>query len=166
MRATMPQFDTIQEYEQAKDDRFWDGAALDVCGHRSGSVYTFGYSVEIALKSAYFRVIKHPIYKDIKRNPELIQAEVLAKKLGLATKVESFHSVLFWADLLRAHRRSVGNPFDPSFETALVHHVQVIYDCWWVDMRYKGTRHTTPLDVEAALAAADWFDKNYDQLWK
>ena len=34
MRSLMPSIDTIQEYEQAKDDRLWDGAALSICNQR------------------------------------------------------------------------------------------------------------------------------------
>lgn len=167
MRVSMPPHDSIQEFEQAKDDRFWDGAALNLCNHGSGSVYVFGYKVEIALKCAYFRFIKHPIYQSIEKNPDLLKAETRAKALKIpVAKSEAFHSVLFWCELLRAERADKGSAFALAFDAALVHQTRVIYDRWWVDMRYKSRRYTTALDMEAVLAAADWFDRNYDNLWK
>jgi hypothetical protein len=164
MRALLTSYDSIQEFEQARHDRLWDGLTLWSEGHSNGppgAVYLLGCSVEIALKCAYFRVLGLRISDPL--DTELRQAPTIAKFLGVVEAPESRHSVLFWSALLRAKRRQLQRPFDPQFELRLVAETRIVYDRWCVEMRYKANK-TTPAMLEAIIAAAEWFDRNYTQL--
>jgi len=165
MRASLPTHDSIQEFEGARHDRLWDGMTL--WGYRdgaAGAAYMLGYSVEMALKCAYFRLAGLRVFDPIAR-PELRSAEARARVLGLATQTESFHSVQFWCDLLCKHRHDLLSPLDPTLEQRLVTETGIVYDRWWVDMRYKAEKLSRN-ELEHLAAAADWFDRNYPDLYR
>ncbi len=164
MRNLLPQYDSIQEFEEARQDRLWDGLTLWSEGHgnsAAGATYLLGYSVEMALKCAYFRVLGLRISDPV--TAELKQAPTMAKQIGVKEAPESLHNVLFWCELLRAKRRLQQRPFDGPFERRLVAETRIVYDHWWVEMRYKAGR-TTPTMLENLLSAVEWFDRNYPQL--
>lgn len=165
MRNFYPLSDSIQEFEQARQDRLWDGLTLWSDGHPnspSGAVYLLGYSVEMALKCAYFRFLGLRISDPITK-AELSTARAKAKLLGVVVDAESFHSVLFWCDLLRAERLAANKPLPLHVDQRLVSEAKIVYDRWWVEMRYKAGR-TTSAVLENLIAAAEWFDRNYQQL--
>lgn len=165
MRAHLPSYDSIQEFEQARHDRLWDGLTLWSDGHTNspaGAVYLLGYSVEMMLKCAYFRVLGLGISDHI-GNQELKTARAKAKMLGVVHDAESFHSVLFWCDLLCAQRVAVNKPLAPPFVHRLARETGIVYDHWSVEMRYKASR-TTPMMLESLIATVEWFDLNYTLL--
>jgi hypothetical protein len=167
MRTLLPLNDSIQEFEQARHDRLWDGLTLWIQGDGSnsaGSVYLLGYAVEMALKCAYFRLVGLRVSDPIARG-ELRTAEARARVLGVATPPESFHSVRFWCDLLRAHRSATRNPLATPLEQRLVAETGIVHDRWWVDMRYKAN-HTRPAELERLQEAATWFDRVYPDLYQ
>lgn len=159
MRMNMPEFDSIQEYEQARSDRLWDGMALWSTSRWPGAVYMLGYAAEIALKCACFRFAGIPIMQPI-GSAELRTAYMQARHLGVTTPNESGHSVRFWRDWLVEHRRAVGRPLSPALEDSLNSAVDAIYDRWWIEMRYKQAR-SSPVDLEILAAAVDWIERNY-----
>jgi len=166
MRALLPTHDSIQEFEKARHERLWDGMTLWVEGHResaAGAAYLLGYFVEMALKCAYFWVLGLRI-SDSVTGQELQVARAKAKLLGVTTPAESYHSVRFWADLLRTHRRAANDPLAPTLEQRLVAEADIVYDRWWVEMRYKANRTTAP-GLERLLEAAEWFDRAYSELY-
>jgi hypothetical protein len=166
MRALLPTHDSIQEFEKARHERLWDGVTLWVEGHQesaAGAVYLLGYSVEMVLKCAYFRVLGLRV-SDLITSHELRSARAKAKLLGITTDAESYHSVQFWCDLLRTHRRAANDPLPPGVEQRLVAETAVVYDRWWVEMRYKANRATPPV-LGRLLEAAEWFDRAYPELY-
>lgn len=163
MRSLMPTFDCIQEFEQAKADRLWDGMSLWLASREPGAVYVLGYAAEMAVKSAYFRLSGFTIVQPIGRH-ELNTARARASTLGVSAHWESFHSLRFWRDLLVAHRHAVARPLSSSVEASLRAAVDTIYDRWWIEMRYK-RGYSTRTDLEQIAAAVDWIDKNYTTLY-
>lgn len=167
MRVLLPQHDSIQEYELARHDRLWDGLTLWSEGHSSGAAgaaYLLGYSVEMALKCAYYRVVGLRVGDPITRQ-ELRAAEAKARILGITTSPEGYHSVQFWCDLLREHRRAGRAPLSAAIEQRLVAETRIVYDRWWVEMRYKAN-YTLPVELERLQQAADWFDRAYPELYQ
>ena len=134
MRALMPTFDCIQEYEQARSERLWDGMSLWSTSRDPGAVYVPGYAAEITVKCAYFRFAGFSIVQPIGHS-ELKTACARAKTLGVTTPWEGFHSIRFWSDLLMAHRRAAARALDAATEASLHIAVNAINDRWWVEMR-------------------------------
>lgn len=159
MRALMPTFDCIQEYEQARSDRLWDGMSLWATNRDPGAVYMLGYTAEVAVKCAYFRISGFSIVQPIGK-AELTTAAARAKTLGVTTPYEGFHSIRFWRDLLIEHRRADGRPLAAATEAHLILVANAIYDRWWIEMRYKRA-YSSRTDLEQLVAAIDWIDKNY-----
>lgn len=163
MRARMPTFDCIQEYEQAKAERLWDGMSLWSSSRDPGAVYLLGYAAEIAIKCAYFRFSGFTIVQNI-GHAELKTAAARASILGVSTPREGFHSIRFWSDLLIAQRHAAIRPLVFTVETELKRNVDVIYDRWWIEMRYKRA-YSSRTDLEQLAVAVDWIDKNYPTLY-
>lgn len=130
----------------------------------AGAAYPLGYVAEAALKSAYFRVIQHGLQARID-HAMLKTAKVQAKALGVSTDPESYHSVKFWCDALIAQRAQRRMSFAPSFEALLQSNTDLIYNHWWVELRYKEPR-TTPAERQAVEGAALWFEQHYLQLYQ
>jgi hypothetical protein len=163
MRARMPTFDCIQEYEQARSDRLWDGTSLWSMNRDPGAVYVLGYAAEITVKCAYFRVSGFTIVQPI-GHAELKTAQAKAQTLNLTTPREAFHSIRFWADLLIEYRRAAARPLAGATEASLKAAVDAVYDCWWIEMRYKRA-YSSRTDLERLAAAVDWIDNNYVALY-
>lgn len=159
MRAMMPTFDSIQEFDQARTDRLWDGMSLWSTSREAGAVYALGYAAEITLKCAYFQFSGFTIVQPI-GHAELHTAHARARQLGVTTPKESFHSIRFWSDLLIEHRRAAARPLLAATENALKVAVDTVYHRWWVEMRYKRS-YSSRMDLEQVAAAVDWIDRNY-----
>ncbi len=163
MRAQMPRFDCIQEYEQARSDRLWDGMSLWSANRDPGATYVLGYVAEITVKCAYFRLSGFTIVQTI-GHAELGTAYARAQLLGVTTPREGYHSIRFWSDLLLEHRRAVARALAPAFEGGLRGAVNAVYDRWWIEMRYKRA-YSSRMDLEQLAAAVDWIDQNYVALY-
>ncbi len=118
----------------------------------------------MALKCAYFRLAGLRVFDPIALR-ELRTAEARATVLGVTTARESFHSVRFWCDLLRTHRRDAQTPLAAALEQRLVAETEIVYHRWWVDMRYKANP-TLPAELERLQEAATWFDLVYPDLYR
>jgi hypothetical protein len=163
MRARMPTFDCIQEYDQARSDRLWDGASLWCLDRDPGAVYVLGYAAEITVKCAYFRFSGFTVAQPI-GHAELNTALARAHTLGVTTPREGYHSIRFWSDLLIEHRRAATRPLAPTTEASLRVAVDAVYDCWWIEMRYKRA-YSSRADLVRLAVAVDWIDKHYVTLY-
>jgi hypothetical protein len=163
MRSLMPTFDCIQEYEQARSDRLCDGTSLWSWDRDPGAVYILGYAAEITLKCAYFRFSGFTIAQPI-GHAELHTEKARAPLLGVTVPHEGFHSVKFWGELLVARRRVRARALPPALEAVLRAAVDAVYDCWWIEMRYK-RGDSSRADLLRMQAAVDWIDRNYVTLY-
>jgi hypothetical protein len=160
--------DTIDGFEDARRARLEEGLYLwayaDAPAADAGAAYLLGYSIEIALKAAYFRVeglaaafpIDHQVLNTARHKVGL---------LGVTTPHESFHSILFWCEALRALRSSLGSALPPVADASLRLHARSSYDRWWVGMRYQPSA-TSAAELDELVAAASWFDSNYPVLYR
>jgi hypothetical protein len=168
MRALLPPHDTVGGFEDARSARFEEGLCLwaycDAPANRAGSAYLLGYSIEIALKAAYFRVEGLGPTSPIDR-PRLNTTKLRIGLLGVTTPHESLHSVLYWCDALRALRASQGSPLPAVADAELQRHTRSSYDRWWVEMRYKPSA-TSATALSELVEAATWFDRNYPALYR
>lgn len=156
--------DSIQEYEAARLERLYDGLQLSESDRPYGAVYLIGYSVELTLKVAFFRLRGYaPNY--VISNADMRTAEAEAMRLRVSYGSESFHSVLFWADLVIRFRRSIGRPLRGSVESQLLKRARRLHVNWKVEMRYKRDRGSEQ-DYSSALNAAIWFEENAARLWR
>lgn len=160
--------DSIQGLEDARSARFEEGLCLwlhcDAPANLAGAAYLLGYSIEIALKAAYFRIDGLAPADPIDRR-RLGTATGKAVQLNVVTPHESFHSILFWCDALRALRVSQGSPLPPAYDRALARHARASHDRWWVGMRYQPSA-TSAAELDELVAAATWFDRNYPLLYR
>ncbi|MBL8614288.1 MAG: hypothetical protein JNM72_01650 [Deltaproteobacteria bacterium] len=162
--------DTITEYENARAARLAEGRVLATStgpqapNTDAGAAYLLGYVAEAALKSAYFRVIQHGLQARID-HAMLKTAKVQAKALGVSTDPESYHSVKFWCDALIAQRAQRRMSFTSAFQALLQRNTDIIYNHWWVELRYK-TPRTTPAERQDVEDAALWYDHNYIALYR
>lgn len=163
----LPQ-DTIDGFEDARRARFEEGLYLwayaDAPANPAGSAYLLGFSIEIALKAAYFRVeglapafpIDHQVLNTARNKAGL---------LGVTTPHESFHSLVFWCEALRALRVSLGSPLPPAADAPLQRYARSSQDRWWVGMRYQPSA-TSAAELDDLVEAASWFDSNYVLLYR
>jgi hypothetical protein len=157
------QSETVQDFELAAEQRYWAGVELIVSGYPGSGVYLIGYTGEMLLKNACFRLDGvHP-------------ADLVAPLLGPARTWmrircptiphESYHSLLFWMWCLREKRRTQGRALSGPLDWALVRRVRRLYQIWWVEMRYRPDQ-VRPAEAQRAYDDVTWLRDNYLALWR
>lgn len=155
---THPQ--TLADYELADEQRYLESTALVIAGKSAGGVYLLGYVAEMVLKHAYFAVRGGYPSQLVTPGP----AKLFATERGVTAPHESFHSLLFWQDVLLAARVYHGRPiFSSAFEGLLRNHVSVVYNQWKVDMRYRQWRFTST-EVNQIWQAVTWIKDHQQDL--
>jgi hypothetical protein len=154
--------DTLQSFERARRERFWDGGALWVAQRLHGSVYMLGYHAEMTLKCAYFRLLGVALTSQLDIRTGALHAK---KALGVKTPDENFHSVRFWRHAILALRNDKNSPLNAALEADLIAYVDAVYGRWRVEMRYQVAQTAAP-DVEAVAGAVDWLDLHYRDLYE
>jgi predicted pyridoxine 5'-phosphate oxidase superfamily flavin-nucleotide-binding protein len=138
-----------------------------------GSLYLYGYTIEMRLKTAYYRLTNVPENWNLDaplaaatQSPRWAAQIQIKNLVGLAKPAEAGHHLFGWATLListRAGHVALG-PFLPSFERRLSNHAQAAGQQWREILRYRASR---PYDEEIGpvIDAANWFQRNYRRLW-
>ena len=103
LRTSIATDECIQEYERAAREHQNAGLILLADGYAQG-VALMALSVEMVLKSAYFRFVGYADTQRIAR-ADLRAAETDVQSLGVADNAESYHNLLFWANAVIAVRR-------------------------------------------------------------
>ena len=103
LRTSIATEECIQEYERAAREHQEAGLILLADGHAQG-VALMALSVEMVLKSAYFRFVGYT------NNQRIVQADLRAAKtdvqsLGVTDSPENYHNLLFWANAVVSARR-------------------------------------------------------------
>jgi hypothetical protein len=164
VRDLLPQSDSLQGYERARTERLYDGLCLEYGERHFGAVYLLGYSVEMTLKIAYFRLRGYGPAQSIS-GPELHGARTEANNLGIAHRHEGFHGLLFWADLLIRYRAGMARAFEQAFSIELMGRAHDIHNNWKVEMRYSHVE-LNGSDFRRVCNAALWFEENSERLWR
>jgi hypothetical protein len=145
--------ETLQDFELASEQRYWDGAGLIAQGRALGGVYLLGYSVEMILKHSCFRTNRG-------RPADAVggffgPAKAWMKQHEVSIGPESYHSLWFWMMYLRGRRRELGRPLPQELDWSLVRRVRRLYQCWSVELRYR------PWIVSADVAKAVYDDATW-----
>ncbi len=150
--------DTLSEFDDAARDRYWDALTCAVDGRYFAACYLWGYTIEMVLKTAYFRVIGVDDSEDLR--PELQNARAMARARG----VRNLHDLLFWSESLIATRRQRGVPMSPALAVALSARVSQAAEHWREVMRYRRAILASDESHEM-LRVAEWVLSNDTQLW-
>lgn len=143
----------LQHLLPAAKERLFDARAVLKQGSPTGCVYLAGYSVEMVLKHAALRV-------DGVRLTASPVAAAAASRAHLEREIgqvdhEHYHSLRFWALLLRAAwRLRRGNV--PTVVEDAVSKAQKLYQGWMVDLRYRSALIGFA-DAESFIREAGWF---------
>lgn len=155
--------ETVQDFELASEQRYWEGLELMITGHRAAGIYLMGYAVEMRLKAACFRLDGAKQGDMVK--PYLAPARRLGQNLFPTIPDESYHSVNFWGELLRHKRRLVRGAVDHALESTFCFRCTRLHLMWWIEMRYRPDQ-ALPAEVNAVFEDATWFRDSYVSLWR
>lgn len=164
VRDLLPPSDSLQWYERARTERLYDGLCLEYGERHFGAVYLLGYSVEMTLKIAYFRLRGYGPDTSI-GGRELYSARTEADDLRVRYDREGFHGLLFWADLVVRYRAITADAFEPAFSIELMQRARHMHDNWTVAMRYVHMDVSEPIFTQVCNSAM-WFEENSERLWR
>lgn len=153
----------VQDFELAAEERFVDAQELLARGQSTGAAYLVGYVAEMLLKNAVFRF--DGARPSDRVSQRLWPAKKWAQKALPALPFTNFHSVWFWAHVLREKRRRRGLPLPEAVAQNLIRLAFRLERTWAVELRYFG------LEVDAdhatrVMADVAWIRRNKEQLWK
>ncbi len=158
--------ETIRKYEIAAEKRYLEAVSLELNGFDLGAIYLFGYSIEMWITAAYFRLrgfIPTRVINAEDRN--LARASALNHNVV----IDREHDLLGWARLLVFERRALSaggriptpvSDYPPGFGQKIIDEASDAYAVWKPGLRYS------PHDPEGSDSievnqAADWFKENY-----
>ncbi|MBV9852367.1 MAG: hypothetical protein JO250_22105 [Armatimonadetes bacterium] len=161
--------DTIKKLEQVAERRYQSGLKLIDLGDDYAGVEQLAFTAEMLLKSAYFRNVKKAVglartTSEITRR-HLRDAEQEAQRLSIPHHPEGFHSLLFWAALLVAKRRTGSRPLATGLEREFLLRVREMHVLWLVDNRYQPIEYQFA-DVLAMRANVTWLRDHHVKLWR
>jgi len=158
LRALVGISDTIQEFEGARVDRYWDAVACALERRYFGAAYLLGYAVEMLLKVSYFRFLGVGLADDLRAH--LKSARHKAHGRG----AQNLHDITFWADMLIGERVARSNPMDTLIASDLRLNTAEVASNWWEAFRY---RRSLPAEGEfhRLLELADWFETHQRTFW-
>lgn len=171
-----PRDATIEEFELSAPEKREAGLLLlDDPAQRflASGTYLLGYVAEVRLKCAYFRfkegVSLQASHYEIDR-AKLGAAKREAERLGTLVNMTppdfgSYHSLQFWAFLLRESRIDQGKAWASSFDQEFRACTDRLHNNWNVAMRYFPDTSLT-LDSSAVQDDVLWLDTNYEMLWE
>jgi len=143
----------LQDLLPAAKERLVDARAVLTHGSPTGSVYLAGYSVEMVLKHAALRVDRVSLTAPPKAAAAVTRARLKAE-VG-EVEPEHYHSLRFWALILRAAWRSRRGVV-PEIVNEAVSKAERLYQGWMVDMRYRSMM-IAPKDAMEFFRHASWF---------
>ena len=163
--------DTLKRLEAAVTRRHAEALSLAPT-EPLGAIYLFGYTIEIRLKCAYYRLEGIPLNHNLNAplpgnidSPFKLASMEIKRLLGPTAPNTVGHHLPGWGSLVIAAR--AGSPlgsFDVPFRKALLLHTKNVFLCWSEILRYRANK---PYDKEseAVADAAQWLRKNYRRLW-
>ena len=159
--ATVPE--TVQEFDLASAQKQREGAALIAAGHPGAGIYLLGYSAEMLLKNAYFRYTGASAVDRIQ--PRLAPALAAGRLYIPATPHESYHSLQFWALLLREVRRRQRRPLPALVDASFTARTRRLHQTAWIGMRYQQDQATVQ-EAQNAQSDVAWLHLHYTELWR
>lgn len=156
--------ETVQDLSLAAEERFADGLDCVTLGRHWSGVYLLGYSAEMFLKVACFKL--DGAQPDQPVAPHFGPAKRWGRRFFPKVPYENFHNLWFWCLLLRCKRRYWGRsllaPFD---DNGLLRQTRLLHQTWWIAMRYRPAQ-IGPDETQAALDGASWIRNHSVELWR
>jgi hypothetical protein len=160
--AIEAQPEMVQGLVPAGRERLGDAQAVLTGGSATGSVYLAGFCVEMVLKHAALRTEGLQPFSSVRDSLAPARGR-LEHWLG-PVEHESYHSLEFWALLLReTFRHRKGNV--PAHIGHAVGRACQLYQGWLVALRYHSAMISTT-DAQEFLRAAGWFGARAHELWR
>lgn len=153
--------ETVQDLVLASDERFWEGLELLVAGRRGAGIYLLGYAVEMILKVACFMMDGARPYDPVQ--PRLAPIRSWARLQLPRIRDEQYHSLWFWAHVLRRKRRLLGRRLPSGADAPFMQRVRRIHGIWVVQMRYKPDE-AQQREAETLLGDVAWIRNYQSQL--
>jgi len=161
--------DTLAKLERAATRRFAEASRL-IDDQPFGAIYLLGYTVEMRLKAAHYRLagvshawnISHPIPPNVD-SPRMLAERQIRSIRGAAAQRSVGHDLLGWAQLVIESRTVAGLPklmAQPEF----LSHIKDAALRWTESLRYHANKPYNE-ELEAVVKAARWVTRNYSQLW-
>lgn len=158
---TVPE--TVQEFDFASVQKYREGTVLMTAGHLGGGIYLLGYSAEMLLKNAYLRYTGASAVDRVQ--PRLAPALAAGRLYIPVVSHESYHSLRFWALLLREVRRRQRRPLAPLIDASFTARTRRLYQTAWVGMRYRQDLATVQ-EAQNAQSDVAWLHRHYAELWR
>lgn len=155
--------ETVQEFDLSAAQKYQEGAVLIAAGHNGAGIYLLGYSAEIILKNAYFRYMGANWADRIQ--PRLGLALISGRMYIPLVPHEGYHSLRFWALLLRETRRFQRRPLPPLLDAQFVSRTRRLHQNCWIGSRYRRDQ-ATGMEAATVLEDAAWLQRNYSVLWR
>ena len=145
--------ESVLQYEVAAGERLLDAMAIALADGREasrGSVYLWGYVVEMILKAAYFRVLGW--------NPTVpVKLSAVAKTMGLKTvSARDGHDLSLLSRALMRERGLRGLETPGEIASDFDRRVARVSAAWSVDDRYDGSPTSSGL-IGQMFEDASWF---------
>jgi hypothetical protein len=153
--------ESIRRFRAAAILRYREACCLAINEERLGALYLSGYSAEMLLKAAYFRLISKGLDDPITRT-DFDAARTTAVKLGIL-RGRNLHDLRWWQDLLIQFRGTTSRPFQPTFARELASKVQSIDQNWIETLRYR-TNRPSKVELCGAMEAVQWLIGRYRHL--
>ncbi|MEW6249141.1 MAG: hypothetical protein AB1716_00715 [Planctomycetota bacterium] len=116
-------------------------------------VYLLGFSVEIILKTACFLVDGARPADHVHARLEPIRS--WARRLLPNIDYERYHSLWFWAHVLRRKRALLGRSWPWAFDAGLFQRIHRVYGIWTVNIRYRPDE-ALPREADSVFRDATW----------
>lgn len=154
----------LSELVMSAEEKCDEALSLKKAGHYGAAIYLAGYAAEMLLKYAYMRLTGALPSESVETR--LAPARYRAKHLmTVSVADESYHSLVFWLQLLLEERRSMSRQLGAGVEQAFIKRVSHLYSDWWVEMRYRPDQ-ATPMEAQQALEQASWLKRFHNVLWR
>jgi hypothetical protein len=149
------------EFWAAARQRYQDGLACAAGGRRTGAIYLWGYSAEMALKAAYFTLtgVGETVHLTmaIHINPAIVHGRNIR---GIAWPPQGQgHNVRAWAELLIAERAALGVAYTPENARNVQVCGQRIGLLWSETLRYR-RNVAYEYEMTQVREAAEWLLTN------
>ena len=144
--------ETIHGLDGARDSRHEEAQSLVAAGHEYWGIYTYGYVLELFLKTSYFRrcgLTENDDAAWFRQN-----ARHWAGVLGIR-RPRNLHDLVFWAELLLAERTFAGEALAVNLANEFMLRVHRVAGHWREDMRYHPSVGST-IEADEVQGSVDW----------
>ena len=167
-RLGTPDDDFIPIFERAATRNFLDAERLRQSNRGLAAIYLYGYSVEMRIKAAYFRVVfpnQMPPLPLTTRIDSRRRSAAMNEWSGILVprRPNGPHDIEFWAWLLVKKRESLTIGHPPAFANEITNRAANLYVYWREYIRYRSVK-VHPSEVAVVKSEAVWFQREYHQL--